>query len=51
VPHDPHLAELMPVALEGRRGFVKVNADDAIEAGLSDWIRVAARYVGALPVK
>jgi TfoX N-terminal domain len=108
MPHDPHLADLMRQALEGRRGivekkmfggvcwmlngnmlcsarvgrfmfrvgarqeaealarpgalpiemggkirrgFVRVNADDAIETGLGDWINFAARYVGALSPK
>jgi hypothetical protein len=42
-----------PMHITGKpmRGFVWVNADDAIETGLKDWIGFAARYVGALPVK
>jgi len=42
-----------PVDITGKpmRGFVWVNADDAKETGLRDWIAYAARDVGALPPK
>jgi hypothetical protein len=42
-----------PMDITGKpmRGFVWVNADDAIEPGLTDWIDFAARYVGKLPPK
>lgn len=33
------------------RGFVWVDADEAVKAGLSTWIERAARYVGSLPAK
>jgi TfoX/Sxy family transcriptional regulator of competence genes len=33
------------------RGFVWVDADAALDAGLDTWIDFAARYVGALPPK
>ena len=33
------------------RGFVWVDADAAIDAGLGHWIDFAALYVGALPPK
>ena len=33
------------------RGFVWVDADSAIDAGLENWLDLAARYVGALPPK
>jgi TfoX/Sxy family transcriptional regulator of competence genes len=42
-----------PIVMAGktRRGFVRVDADEAIETGLRDWIDLAARYVGSLPPK
>lgn len=42
-----------PMDITGRpmKGFVWVNADDAIDAGLESWIVLAARYVGGLPAK
>jgi hypothetical protein len=42
-----------PMDITGRpmRGFVWVDADAAIEAGLQDWLAFAERYVGALPPK
>ena len=42
-----------PMDITGRpmRGFVWVDADAAIEAGLENWIAFAERYVGALPPK
>jgi hypothetical protein len=33
------------------RGIVWVNADDALDAGLNDWLDLAARFVGSLPPK
>ena len=33
------------------RGFVWVDADAAIDAGLGHWIDFAAQYVGSLPPK
>jgi TfoX/Sxy family transcriptional regulator of competence genes len=42
-----------PVVMGKRRmnGFVWVDADQAIDAGLSDWIALAAAFVGTLPPK
>jgi TfoX/Sxy family transcriptional regulator of competence genes len=42
-----------PMDITGRpmRGFVWVDADDAIETGLHDWIDYAARFVGSLAPK
>jgi TfoX N-terminal domain len=42
-----------PMDITGRpmRGFVWVDADAAIEAGLANWIDFAERYVGSLPPK
>lgn len=41
------------VEMGGRRmnGFVWVDADAAIDAGLEDWIAFSARFVGSLPPK
>jgi hypothetical protein len=43
----------MPMEIAGRpmRGFVVVSADEAIDAGLEEWITFAGRFVGALPPK
>lgn len=43
----------VPVVMGDRRmsGFVWVEADQAIDAGLSDWIALAAAFVGTLPPK
>ncbi len=43
----------IPVVMGKRRmsGFVWVEADQAIDAGLSDWIAFAAAFVGTLPPK
>lgn len=42
-----------PMDITGKpmRGIIWVEADAAIAAGLGDWVRFAARYVGALPSK
>ena len=42
-----------PMDITGKpmRGFVWVDADSAIDAGLENWLDFAARYVGALPPK
>ncbi len=42
-----------PMDITGRpmRGFVWVDADAAIDAGLGQWIDFCARYVGSLPPK
>lgn len=42
-----------PMDITGRpmRGFVWVDADAAIEAGLQDWLAFAERYVGTLAPK
>lgn len=42
-----------PMDIAGRpmRGFVQVGADEAIDAGLEEWIAFAMRFVGGLPPK
>ena len=42
-----------PMDFTGRKmgGFVYVDVDAAMEAGLENWIDLAARFVGALPPK
>jgi TfoX/Sxy family transcriptional regulator of competence genes len=42
-----------PMDITGRpmKGFVWVNADDALRDGLDGWIDLAAAYVGGLPSK
>lgn len=42
-----------PMDITGKpmKGFVWVNADAAIDAGLQNWIDFAARYVASLPPK
>jgi TfoX N-terminal domain len=42
-----------PMDITGKpmRGFVWVDADMAIDAGLVSWIDFSARFVGALPPK
>lgn len=42
-----------PMAMGGRvmGGFVWVDADAAVEAGLGSWIDLAARFVATLPPK
>ena len=42
-----------PMDITGKpmKGFVWVNADAAIEAGLDNWIIFASRFVGRLPPK
>lgn len=42
-----------PMDITGRpmKGFVWVDADAAIEAGLDHWIVFASRFVGGLPPK
>ena len=42
-----------PMDITGKpmAGFVWVGADAALEAPLTDWIDLAARYVGQLPPK
>jgi TfoX/Sxy family transcriptional regulator of competence genes len=42
-----------PMDITGKpmKGFVWVNADEALEAGLKSWIDFAAQYVLALPPK
>ena len=44
-------ARPMDITVRPMRGFVWVDADAAIEAGLQDWLAFAERYVGALPPK
>jgi hypothetical protein len=44
-------ARAMDIAGRPMRGFVWVNAEDAIREGLGGWIRLAAAYVGRLPAK
>ncbi len=43
----------VPVVMGDRKmnGFVWVDADRAIDTGLSDWIALAAAFVGTLPPK
>lgn len=42
-----------PVVFTGRPmgGFVWVDADAALEAGLDEWINLSMRFVGTLPPK
>lgn len=42
-----------PMDITGRPmgGIIWVDADDAIETGLKDWIEFASRFVGSLPPK
>lgn len=42
-----------PMDITGRpmKGFVWVDASEAVGKGLDDWIELAARYVGDLPPK
>ena len=42
-----------PMDITGKpmRGFIWVEADAAIDAGLDDWIAFATRFVGALAPK
>lgn len=42
-----------PMDITGRpmKGFVWVDASQAVGKGLDDWIELAARYVGDLPPK
>ncbi len=42
-----------PMDFTGRKmgGFVYVDADAAMEAGLESWIDLAARFVGSMPPK
>lgn len=42
-----------PMDITGRPmgGIIWVDADEAIEAGLDDWIAFASRFVGSLPPK
>jgi TfoX N-terminal domain len=42
-----------PMDITGKpmKGFVWVDADAAIEAGLEKWIHFASRFVGSLPPK
>ncbi|MFM2066559.1 MAG: hypothetical protein RLZZ584_1468 [Pseudomonadota bacterium] len=42
-----------PMDITGRpmKGFVWVDAEDAMRDGLSAWIDLAAEYVGKLPAK
>lgn len=42
-----------PMDITGKpmKGFVWVDAQDALKAGLSTWIDLAAQYVGKLPAK
>lgn len=42
-----------PMDITGKpmRGIVWVRADAALETGLSSWIELAERFVGALPAK
>lgn len=42
-----------PMDITGRpmKGFVWVDASEAVGKGLDDWIELAARYVGGLPPK
>jgi hypothetical protein len=55
----PRMAEALardgaePVVFSGRTmgGFVWVEADACIDAGIDDWIEYAQAFVGALPPK
>lgn len=42
-----------PMEMGGRvmGGFVWVDADEAVEAGLDSWVDLAERFVGSLPPK
>ena len=42
-----------PMDMKGKpmRGFVWVDADAAVDAGLDRWLDLAAHYVGSLPPK
>jgi hypothetical protein len=42
-----------PMDMGGRpmRGFIWVGADEALDAGLDEWIALAARFAGGLPPK
>ena len=42
-------ARAMDITGKPMGGFVWVDADAALDAGLSSWIDFAARYVGGLP--
>lgn len=44
-------ARKMDITGKPMTGFVWVDADAALETGLSDWIAFATRYVGGLPPK
>lgn len=44
-------ARAMDITGKPMGGFVWVEADAALDAGLSSWIDFAARYVGGLPPK
>lgn len=51
--HALERAGAVPVVFSGRPmgGFVWVDADAALEAGLQEWIALAMRFVGTLPPK
>jgi len=42
-----------PMDITGKpmRGIIWVDADEAIEAGLENWVDFASRFVGVLPPK
>lgn len=44
-------ASPMDITKRPMPGFIWVDADAALETGLTDWIAFAAAYVGALPGK
>jgi TfoX/Sxy family transcriptional regulator of competence genes len=44
-------ASPMDITRKPMPGFVWVEADAAMDAGLEDWIEFACHYVGALPPK
>lgn len=46
-----HGAAPMDITGKPMRGIIWVDADAAIEVGLDDWVRFAARFVDALPPK
>lgn len=44
-------ARPMDITRRPMKGFVWVDASEAVGKGLDDWIELAARYVGGLPPK
>lgn len=44
-------ARAMDVTKRPMPGFIRVDADEALELGLDDWVNYASQYVGGLPLK